>query len=653
MAALDWVVVISFLALLMVVGLSYTKQSGKSLEQFFLGGRNLPWWLAGLSMVATTFAADTPLAVTELVGQSGIAGNWLWWSFLAGGMLTTFFFAQLWRRAGVLTEVELIELRYSGSPARFLRGFKAVYLGVFMNVIIIGWVNLALQTIFQALFDISANQAMLWVGLVMLLTTIFSSMSGFVGVAVTDAIQFVVAMAGCILLAVLVVQSQEVGGMVGLTRQIEAIDPAILQFFPQISTDGITIGKTLGLSIGAFLAYAGLQWWASWYPGAEPGGGGYVAQRLMSTRSEAEATKATLFFQIAHYCVRPWAWIIVGLAAIVVYQVPRQMPEGALKQEVIALQAKHIDANILAQKPEKINETAEKDKILKAHLPEVLALSEKIKKEAENNQRLQQAIQYQQDNRFGFVWAMRDYLPVGLLGLLVVAFLAAYISTISTQLNWGASYVINDLYKRFLKPDKPEQHYILASRYATLLLMVLGWGVSWFVQSISGAWAFLMQCGAGLGLVLILRWYWWRVNVWSEIAATVAPIVITIPFYVWKVPFEWAFPLTVLFTTIVWVVVTLVTQPTDMPTLIKFYERVRPAGSWAVVAERAETHVKPESLTTMLLSWLLGIVVAYSALFGIGQWIFGEYLSASILTGVVLLGAGGLKRLMSGGGREG
>lgn len=650
MAALDWVVVISFLALLMVVGLSYTKQSGKSLEQFFLGGRNLPWWLAGLSMVATTFAADTPLAVTELVGQSGIAGNWLWWSFLAGGMLTTFFFAQLWRRAGVLTEVELIELRYSGSPARFLRGFKAVYLGVFMNVIIIGWVNLALQTIFQALFDISANQAMLWVGLVMLITTIFSSMSGFVGVAVTDAIQFVVAMAGCILLAVLVVQSQEVGGMVGLTRQIEAIDPAILQFFPQISTDGITIGKTLGLSIGAFLAYAGLQWWASWYPGAEPGGGGYVAQRLMSTRSEAEATKATLFFQIAHYCVRPWAWIIVGLAAIVVYQVPRQMPEGALKQEVIALQAKHIDANILAQKPEKINETAEKDKILKAHLPEVLALSEKIKKEAENNQRLQQAIQYQRDNRFGFVWAMRDYLPVGLLGLLVVAFLAAYISTISTQLNWGASYVINDLYKRFLKPDKPEQHYILASRYATLLLMVLGWGVSWFVQSISGAWAFLMQCGAGLGLVLILRWYWWRVNVWSEIAATVAPIVITIPFYVWKVPFEWAFPLTVLFTTIVWVVVTLVTQPTDMPTLIKFYERVRPAGRWAVVAERTETHVKPESLTTMLLSWLLGIVVAYSALFGIGQWIFGEYLSAGILTGVVLLGAGGLKRLMSGGG---
>lgn len=642
MQTLDWIVVSVFLLVLMAVGLSYTKQSGKSLEQFFLGGRNLPWWLAGLSMVATTFAADTPLAVTEIVGKNGIAGNWLWWNMLAGGMLTTFFFAKLWQRSGVLTEVELIELRYSGAPARFLRGFKAVYLGLFMNVIVIAWVNVALQTIFQALFGLSSSEAMLWVGAVMLLTTLFSSLSGFVGVAVTDAIQFVVAMAGCIVLAILVIQSPEIGGIPGLKEELNRIDPAILNLLPALdSGDAAGLGKTLGLSIGAFFAFAGLQWWASWYPGAEPGGGGYVAQRLMSTRNEKEATKATLFFQIAHYCLRPWAWIMVGLAAIVLYQVRPNLPDDmALRNELIEQNA---DPNFLALEWKDIEKKAEKDTALAARLPQLQPLHTRIHEWASERPELAKAIQYQRDKRFGFVLVMKDYLPVGLLGLLVVAFLAAYISTISTQLNWGASYLINDLYKRFLRPNESEAHHIRASRLITWLLMLAGWGGGWVVQSISGAWEFLLQCGAGLGLVLILRWYWWRVSVWSEISATLAPIALTIPFYIYETPFEWAFPLTVLGTTLVWLIVTFVTAPTDDATLQRFYDRVRPGGAWG---KYAAENPRPEGISRPMLAWLLGIVVAYSCLFAIGKWIFAEYTVAAILTAVVVVGSLGLKRVL-------
>jgi len=555
---LDWIIIIGFAALIVGVGLSYTRRAGKNLDSFFLGGRNLPWYIAGISMVATTFAADTPLAVTELVGQSGIAGNWLWWSFLAGGMLTTFFFARLWRKSGVLTEVELIELRYSGAPAAALRGLKAIYLGLFINAVIIAWVNVALMSLLEVFFGLSGSEALMWTGFAMVLVAIYSSLSGLLGVAMTDVIQFIVAMTGCIILAVLVLNSDKVGGIAGLKSNLP---DGTLNFLPTIG-EGDGLGKTLGLSAGAFFAYMGVQWWASWYPGAEPGGGGYIAQRMMSTRSEKDAVYATLFFQIAHYCIRPWPWILVGLAAVILYP------------------------NLPAE-----------------------------------------------DVKLGYVYAMRDFLPTGLKGLLLVAFFAAYMSTISTQLNWGASYLTNDLYKRFIAPDSSDKQLITASRVSTILLMLVGLIVSNFVNSISGAWGFLMQCGAGLGLVLILRWYWWRINAWSEIAATVAPFVAMAIFKV-TMP-ELAFPelflYTVLFTTVVWVTVTFLTPPTKRDTLLNFYNQVQPDGAWGIFNE----HKSSGRIVNLFVCWLSAIAMTYGLLFLIGKIIFQEWQTAGMLAVLV------------------
>lgn len=578
LSTLDWIIIIGFFLLIVGVGLSYTKKAGKSLENFFLGGRNLPWYIAGISMVATTFAADTPLAVTELVGKSGISGNWLWWSFLAGGMLTTFFFARLWRNSGVLTEVELSELRYSGTPAKILRGGKAIYLGIFMNVVIIGWVNVALMTLLEVFFGLGdvywfggmVKASLVLTAAAMLWTAIYSSMSGLLGVAITDVIQFAMAMIGTIILAVLVVNSDEIGGIAGMKEQLPE---GSLNFFPSFS-DGESVGKTLGLSIGAFLSYAAVQWWASWYPGAEPGGGGYIAQRMMSTRSARDSVYATLFFQIAHYCLRPWPWIIVGLCTIILY------PE----------------------------------------------------------------LQGTADVKQGYVMAMRDFLPDGLKGLLLISFFAAYMSTISTQLNWGASYVVNDLYKRFIAPNADQKGLVFASRITTLLLMILGLVVSTFVDSISGAWGFIMQAGAGLGLVLILRWYWWRINAWSELSAMVAPFIPTAIFYSLGTEFEVAFPATVLFTTIVWIVVTFITRPTKDETLQHFYNKVRPDGAWStypdnyqmIVGGISENTAAPKNnLLYLILCWISAIIMTYGILFLIGKTILMEWETAGYLLAIV------------------
>jgi SSS family solute:Na+ symporter len=578
LSTLDWIIIIGFFLLIVGVGLSYTKKAGKSLENFFLGGRNLPWYIAGISMVATTFAADTPLAVTELVGKSGISGNWLWWSFLAGGMLTTFFFARLWRNSGVLTEVELSELRYSGTPAKILRGGKAIYLGIFMNVVIIGWVNVALMTLLEVFFGLGdvywfggmVKASLVLTAAAMLWTAIYSSMSGLLGVAITDVIQFAMAMIGTIILAVLVVNSDEIGGIAGMKEQLPE---GSLNFFPSFS-DGESVGKTLGLSIGAFLSYAAVQWWASWYPGAEPGGGGYIAQRMMSTRSARDSVSATLFFQIAHYCLRPWPWIIVGLCTIILY------PE----------------------------------------------------------------LQGTADVKQGYVMAMRDFLPDGLKGLLLISFFAAYMSTISTQLNWGASYVVNDLYKRFIAPNADQKGLVFASRITTLLLMILGLVVSTFVDSISGAWGFIMQAGAGLGLVLILRWYWWRINAWSELSAMVAPFIPTAIFYSLGTEFEIAFPATVLFTTIVWIVVTFITRPTKDETLQHFYNKVRPDGAWStypdnyqmIVGGISENTAAPKNnLLYLILCWISAIIMTYGILFLIGKTILMEWETAGYLLAIV------------------
>ena len=584
-SGLDITIAVIFLVLILAIGLSYTRKAGKNLTSYFLAGRNLPWYLAGISMVATTFAADTPLAVTELVVNNGISANWLWWSFLAGGMLTTFFFANLWRKSGVLTEVELIELRYSGWEAAFLRGFKSVYLGLFMNVIIIGWVNVALMTLLEVFFELSTTQAFWLTALAMLVVAIYSSLSGLLGVVMTDVIQFVIAMIGCIVLAVFVIQSEPVGGMASLKEQLNQIDEGILQFLPSLSGEA-SVGKTLGLSIAAFLTYATVQWWASWYPGAEPGGGGYIAQRMMSARSEKDAVYATLFFQIAHYCIRPWPWILVGLAVLVIY--PELSPEDA---------------------------------------------------------------------KLGYVYAMRDFLPSGFKGLLLVAFFAAYMSTISTQLNWGTSYLINDLYTRFINKDvkEGERSLMVVSRVTTLIVMLIALMVTSQINQISGAWGFLMQCGAGLGLVLILRWYWWRINAWSEISATLAPFLVigavetlkwgnkagywatSEPLMQYIDTFPNVFLITVAFTTITWLVVTFLTRPTEQSTLQRFYKKVEPLGMWGNFRDPRDQKSNSTQITYLLLSWLLAIVFTYGVLFLIGKLVLMEWKDVLILSGIVIL----------------
>jgi SSS family solute:Na+ symporter len=576
--SIDWIIIAAYFVLSLGIGLWYSKRAGKNSSEFFLGGRNMPWYLAGISMVATTFAADTPLAVNELVVQNGISGNWIWWSALTGGMLTTFFFARMWRRAEVLTELEFIELRYGGKQAAFLRGFKAVYLGLIMNVLIIGWVNVALMTILKVMFGLSYTETLQYTAAAMLITAFYSSLSGLWGVAVTDAVQFLIAMAGCIILAVVVVNSDQIGGIDGLKAQL-ADKPWAFDFFPSIGNNGAA-GGAYSITMLTFLAFVGVQWWSSWYPGAEPGGGGYVAQRMMSAKNEKHAIFATLFFQIAHYALRPWPWIIVGLCCLVLYpglETPRD----------------------------------------------------------------------------GYVMAMNDFLPAGLKGMLLVAFLAAYMSTISTQLNWGASYLVNDLYKRFKRPestfanvDAAEKHYVLAGRVVTILIMGVALWVTQFITSISGVWAFIMECGAGLGLVLILRWYWWRINAWSEIAATLAPFVayavckfgiegnlVTGTELVWWQGNKITFFITVIFTTIAWLVVTFLTKPEDDKTLSNFYNKVRPMGNWGKFTLPANVG-KPGYL---VICWLSSIVMIYSTLFFIGKLIFKEYNEAGIYAAVIVV----------------
>lgn len=572
LAIADWLIIAAYLAFALWIGLRFRGTASKNLEGFFLGGRNLPWYIAGVSMVATTFAADTPLAVTELVGNKGIAGNWLWWNFLMGGMLTTFFFARLWRRSGVVTEVELIELRYGGKPAQFLRSFKAVYLGLIMNVLVMGWVNLAFMTILQVFFGIEDRATLFAImGGIMLLTAVYSSISGLLGVAMTDFVQFIIAITGCIILAVVVVNSDAIGGIEGLKAKLPAQS---LDFFPSFSS-GEGIASTLTITVGSFLAYLGVMWWSSWYPGQEPGGGGYIAQRMMSAKDEKHSLIATLFFQVAHYCLRPWPWIIVGLCALVLY-------------------------------------------------PDLGG----------------------DDKRFGFVFAMRDYLPAGLRGLLLVAFLAAYMSTISTQLNWGASYLVNDVYKRFISPKSTDKQQVMASRITSIVLMVISLWVTTYITSIKSVWEFVMEAGAGLGLVLILRWYWWRINAWSEIAATVTPFVVfgAIQLMKWQITtdsnsqlvsttlmedmgltFPMSFFITVGVTTVVWLLVTLITKPESKETLQNFYNRVQPGGWWKDFFNTSDTQYKKVNHTYLWLCWAMGVVFTYSILFLTGKIVLHQW----------------------------
>lgn len=552
----DYLIIAVFVLITLAIGLKFRARAGQDISSFFLGGRNLPWYIAGISMVATTFAADTPLAVTELVAQNGIAGNWLWWNMLAGGMLTTFFFARYWRRAEVLTDIEFIELRYSGAAASFLRGFRSIYFGVFMNVLIIGWVNVALMSLLKVFFGIPENELIWYVGGAMLVVVAYSAMSGLLGVAFTDVIQFIIAMTGSIILAILVLDAEEIGNLENLKRQLPE---GSLSFFPAIGSDGS--GTMLALGLSSFLAFIGIQWWASWYPGNEPGGGGYIAQRMMSTKSEKDAIYATLFFQVAHYCIRPWPWIIVALCAVILY--PDLSPE---------------------------------------------------------------------DSKLGYVMAMKDYLPTGFKGLLLVAFFAAYMSTISTQLNWGTSYLINDFYKRFINIKASDKKLVTASRLGTLCVMILALIVTSQINTISGVWAFIVECGAGLGLVMILRWYWWRINAWSELVATLAPFFAygLAKFVFVNIDPTWglgisenpkSFFFTVAFTTAAWVIATFASPRTDVRHLKKFYDKIQPDGNWRPF----RNDWKGQRLAKLVVCWLSAIIMAYSILFFTGSLLFSEF----------------------------
>jgi SSS family solute:Na+ symporter len=563
MSTFDWTIIVLYFVFSAGIGIYYSKRAGKNVNEYFLSGRNLPWWIAGTSMVATTFAADTPLAVTELVAKNGIAGNWLWWNFVFGGMLTVFFFARLWRRAQIVTDVEFVEIRYSGKPAAFLRGFRALYLGLFINAVIIGWVNLAMAAILEGMFGIPHGQVMLYVAGAMIITAIYSAMSGLWGVAITDVFQFILAMAGCIVLAFVVLGLPQIGGVSGL---VEKLPDWTIRFLPVIGESGGGESGVLALSVSAFLTFIGVQWWTSWYPGAEPGGGGYIAQRMMSAKDEKHSLLATLWFTIAHYCIRPWPWIIVGLCSLVLY--PGLGPE---------------------------------------------------------------------EKRLGYVFAMRDYLPVGLKGVLVASFFAAYMSTVATQLNWGTSYFINDFYRRFIVKNKEEKHYVTISRYATGMMMILALGVTFIINTISGAWTFIIEAGAGLGLVLILRWYWWRISAWSEIAAMIAPFfAYGYVKYFTDIKFPESLLLITGFTTVVWLVVTYFTKPTDEITLKKFFERIRPGGWWGPVARLVPQVQQEKGYITLVVDWLAGIVLVYFTLFGIGKLILGDYLSAVIFFAVAV-----------------
>ena len=565
LTALDWLIIAAYFALSAGIGLAYTRRAGRSLSEFFVSGRSVPWWLAGTSMVATTFAADTPLAVTGMVAANGIAGNWLWWNMVMSGMLTVFFYARLWRRAEVLTDVEFTEIRYSGRPAALLRGFRALYMALPINLIVIGWVNLAMLKILEVTLGIAPVPAL---ALLFAVTLAYSVLSGLWGVLVTDFVQFAIAMAGSIALAVFAVRA--VGGIDGLVARLPehyGSAEAALSFLPAEGAEW--------MPVTAFLAYLAVQWWATSYPGAEPGGGGYVAQRIFSARTERDGMLATLWFNVAMYAVRPWPWILTALAVVVLY------PGLA-------------------------------------------------------------------DTATGYVRAVVDLLPTGFKGLMLAGFAAAYMSTIATQLNWGASYLINDLYLRFVDPGAEGRRVVLLSRLSTGLIFVLSSGVTWALYvagSIEGAWRIIIALGAGTGLVYILRWYWWRINAWSEIGAMAAALVAFSALTGFRVfdptdALEGAYLMlaTTAFTTVAWVAATFLTAPTDEATLVAFYRRVRPGGrGWARVARAAG--LEPEPVAGGALSWVnwaAGVASVYGALFGVGKLIFGSYLEAAAYLGVAV-----------------
>jgi solute:Na+ symporter, SSS family len=564
----DWLIILLYFVVSAAIGLAYTRKASQSLDEYFVSGRALPWWLAGTSMVATTFSADTPLVVSGLVARYGVAGNWLWWNGAISGILTVFFFARLWRRAGVLTDLEFAELRYGGKPAAALRGFRALYLALPINLIIMGWVTRAMVTVLEISLAINPWKAAI---LLFAITAAYTIFSGLWGVVVTDTFQFVVKMGGVIVLAVIAVNS--VGGLDAVTRAAEA------HFGSHEAAFGVLPPTDKAwLPVSTLLVFLSVQWWAAWYPGAEPGGGGYVAQRILAAKDERHGLLATLWFNIAHYALRPWPWIIVGFVALIRY------PGLANPEE-------------------------------------------------------------------GYVRVMVDVLPSPLRGLLVATFAAAYMSTIGTHLNWGASYLVNDVYLRFLKPGASDRARVMASRVATVVLMLLSLVVMAYLKSVEQGWKILIGLGAGTGLVFILRWYWWRINAWSEISAMAASFVTSISLHIYGVDaadtssgdYAKAMLITTAVTTAVWLAVTFLTQPESEAVLDRFYRQVRPGGpGWRRVAGRlgfGQDRIPGGALSWV--NWAAGVTAVYASVFGVGEFLTGNpargWLECLIAMGAFLL----------------
>ncbi|WP_108425056.1 sodium:solute symporter family protein [Flagellimonas amoyensis] len=587
---LDYAIIITFFAITLGIGLYVSKSSGKSSSEFFLSGRSMPWWLLGISMVATTFSTDTPNLVTDIVRTHGVAGNWVWWAFLLTGLLTVFIYARLWRRSNVNTDLEFYELRYGGAPARFLRGFRAIYLGVIFNVITMSAVTLAAIKIGSIMLGLEPWQTVLIAGIV---TVTFSAIGGFKGVVYTDFVLFFVAMAGTVGAAYYLVNIPEVGGLDALLSNSQVKQK--LAIVPDLdNTEALITLIIIPLAV---------QWWSSWYPGSEPGGGGYIAQRMLSAKNEKHAIAATFFFNIMHYAVRPWPWILVALASLVVF-------------------------------------------------PDL--------------ESLQQAFPIVSEDKLGHdlaYSAMLTKLPTGLLGLVLASLIAAYMSTISTQLNWGSSYIVYDFYKERVHPGASEKRLVAVGRLSTVVLMILSAALALLLQNALQLFEILLVFGAGTGLIFILRWFWWRINAWSEITAMFASGILSLVLKLTPLgdflfadggllPSWTEYPFVVLFTTLAWLVATFVTSPEHKEVLYAFCEKIRPGGpGWnKIIVQGKKEGIDLEtgekwSVPSGILAMLLGTVLIYSTLFAMGYWIYGKWLWASVLSIIVVVSATSLSLL--------
>ncbi|MBN9657402.1 MAG: Na+:solute symporter [Acidobacteria bacterium] len=576
---LDWVIALASILICFIPALFFGKRSGKSTAEFFASGRSVPWWLAGLSMVATTFSSDTPNLVANFVRTQGVAGNWQWWAFTLTGVSTVFFYARLWRRSGVLTDLEFYEVRYSGKAASAVRGFRAVYLGLFFNCIIMASVNLAACKIASVLFGMTRWQTLLAVGL---LNVVFAAHSGLWGVLVIDMIQFFIKMTAVIAAAYFALKLPQVGGMAGLVEKLShKVGPGGLNYLNVLPD----FTSSWDLALAVFIIPLTVQWWAVWYPGAEPGGGSYIAQRMLASKSEKDALGSSLFFNLAHYVLRPWPWIIVGLASLIIY------PELTDIQKAFP----HVDPSLVGHD-----------------------------------------IAYP---------AMLKFLPTGFIGLMVGGLVAANSSTILTHLNWGASYLVHDFYRRFLKPGETEKHYVKAGRWATILLFVLSSAMVFVLQTAQDNFNIMLQVGAGTGLLYLLRWFWWRITAWCEIVAMISSFAASLAFlFLHKSGVNLGtykeLLLTIGFTTLCWVATALVGPQTDRATLISFYRKVHPIGpGWTAIRREAgvdpveaAAYARQDNIPLAMIGWVTGVSVIWSGLFLVGNFLYGRMDYVAMLT---------------------